>query len=173
MSKKGVGIGQVFIFIVAALTFALITIFGYKAITGFLDRGEDVQFYQFKTDWERSIRSIYTEFGAVRLEDFHVPFRYSRICFVDMSAPYDSAPCVRGDLDPLACDSWQENSGYEGSSENVFLNPPAPVKIKVSKIEMEQKFLCLNITSGTFRLHLEGKGSHTFLRKAANTEGAS
>jgi len=44
MNKKGLAIGQVFIFIVAAITFALIMIFGYKAISGFISSGEEVEF---------------------------------------------------------------------------------------------------------------------------------
>ena len=44
IDKKGIGVGQVFVFIVAALSFALILIFGYKAISGFLKSGEDVAF---------------------------------------------------------------------------------------------------------------------------------
>ena len=57
--KKGLGVGQVFIFIVAALTFALILMFGYRAIAGFLKSGEDVAFVQFKTGLESSVKKIY------------------------------------------------------------------------------------------------------------------
>mgnify|MGYP005629217997 FL=1 len=46
--KKGMGIGQVFAFIVAGLTFAFVLIFGYGAIADFLDKGETVEFLQFK-----------------------------------------------------------------------------------------------------------------------------
>jgi len=62
LGKKGIGVGQVFIFIVAALSFALILIFGYRAIAGFLNSGEEVAFVQFKTSLESSIKKIYTEF---------------------------------------------------------------------------------------------------------------
>ena len=48
INKKAMGVGQVFVFIIAALSFALIMIFGYKAIGDFLPQGEKVQFYQFK-----------------------------------------------------------------------------------------------------------------------------
>ena len=72
IGKKAMGVGQVFIFIVAAITFALIMIFGYKAISGFVSTGEDVAFVQFKTDLENSVRKIYTEYGAVRIESFSV-----------------------------------------------------------------------------------------------------
>ena len=54
--KKGLGAGQVFVYIVAALTFALIMIFGYKIINDLIHTGEDVQFLQFKTSLETSIK---------------------------------------------------------------------------------------------------------------------
>jgi len=53
LSKKALGVGQVFVFIIAALSFALIMIFGYKAIGDFLTPGEKAQFYQFKTKKKR------------------------------------------------------------------------------------------------------------------------
>ena len=86
---KGLAIGQVFIYVLVALTFSVIMIFGYKSITEFVQRGEEVQFYQFKTDLESSIQRIYTEYKSVRESTFYVPARYTRICFVDVSKDPD------------------------------------------------------------------------------------
>lgn len=175
VGKKGLGIGQVFIFIVAAITFALIMIFGYKAISGFLSSGEDVQFTQFKTDLENSVKGIYTEYGSVRIEKFNLPLKYEQICFVDMDADFDESLC---DIDGAACGVWEdaqevvpgkageEKTGYEIVDENVFLTPTAPVKIKVYKISTANEgkdYLCLPITKGTFSLVLEGRGDRTEL----------
>lgn len=166
--KKGIGVGQVFIFIIAALTFALILIFGYRAITGFLKSGEDVAFVQFKTGLESSVKKLYTEFGSVRVEQYTTPLDYSQICFVDMDAPYDQDLCI---FDQAACTVWQSaldsGNGYEGADENVFLTPPAPVKIKVYKISVEEQngknFLCIPIKQGTFSIVMEGRGDKTLL----------
>jgi hypothetical protein len=168
MNKKGIGVGQVFIFIIAALTFALILIFGYRAITGFLKSGEDVAFVQFKTGLESSVKKIYTEFGSVRVEQYTTPLDYSQICFVDMDAPYDSNLCA---FDQAACTVWESamdsGNGYDGADENVFLTPPAPVKIKVYKISVEEQngknFLCIPIKQGTFSIVMEGRGDKTML----------
>ena len=55
MNKKGLAINQVFVFMVAGLIFALIMIFGYQAISGFIDTSEDVLFTKFKTSiWDIS-----------------------------------------------------------------------------------------------------------------------
>src|SRR3989344_7543560 len=86
-STQGLAIGQVFIYVLVALTFSVIMIFGYKSITEFVQRGEDVQFYQFKTDLESSIQRIYTEYGSVRLEKYVAPTKYTQICFVDLDSP--------------------------------------------------------------------------------------
>ena len=170
LGKKGIGVGQVFIFIVAALSFALILIFGYRAIAGFLNSGEEVAFVQFKTSLESSIKKIYTEFGSVRVEKFYPPAKYLQVCFVDFDKPYDPELCK---VDQIACSVWQSASelgnSYEATDENVFLSPPAPVKIKIYKISIasaeEKDFLCLPIKQGVFSLIMEGKGDKTQLSK--------
>ncbi len=172
--KKGLGVGQVFIFIVAALTFALILMFGYRAIAGFLKSGEDVAFVQFKTGLESSVKKIYTEFGSVRVERYNTPSIYSQICFVDMDKPYDPDLC---DYDQVACSVWKGTAdagkGYEGVDENVFLTPPAPVKMKVYKISIEDKnkqnFLCIPIKQGAFNIVMEGRGDKTLLSQIPAT----
>jgi len=164
-SKQGMGVSQVFIFIIAALTFALIMIFEYKIISEFLQRGEQVEFVQFKNELEGSIKKIYTEYGSTRLKEFNSPAKYTQICFVDMSKEYDPRLCP---LDPVACTVWENTAaggGYDQVDENVFLTPPAPVKIKVYQIHLnlptDQNFLCLPIVNGRFSMVLEGKGDHT------------
>ena len=164
--KKGLGIGQVFIFIVVALTFALIMIFGYKAIIQFLQRAETIELVQFKTDIERSVERIYTQFGSVNIEKFKTPARYAQVCFVDMDAPYDAALCQE---DPIACSVWKDSQEYASVSKNVFLQPSHEgiPEIKVHKITIASQdgknYLCLPIVKGSFSLQLEGKGDHTEL----------
>ncbi|MDO8510848.1 MAG: hypothetical protein Q7S55_01655 [Nanoarchaeota archaeon] len=167
-NKKGVGVGQVFVFIIAALSFALILMFGYRAISGFLKSGEDVAFVQFKTGLESDIKKIYTEFGSVRVERYSTPVTYTQICFVDLDKPYDPELCQS---DQIACSVWEvaSTSGkwYDGVDENVFLTPPAPVKIKVYKVSMEEEngknFLCIPIKQGAFSIVMEGRGDKTLL----------
>ena len=168
-NKRGLGVGQVFVFIVAAITFAFIMIFGYRAITGFLQSGEEVAFVQFKTDLESSIKKLFTEFGSVRAETFNLPSKYSQICFVDMDKPADNHLC---EFYQVACTVWKNAKDYNSVDENVFLKPSAPVKIKVHKISInpgdnfgsdpgKKNFLCLPIRQGSFSVVLEGKGDRT------------
>jgi len=164
--KRAMGVGQVFVFIVAAITFSLILIFGYRAISSFLKSGEEVEFVQFKTDVEASIRKIYTEYDSVRIEKFRPPTKYKQICFIDLdvspSPEQLAALCTK---DGRACTVWEESQGYDLENQNVFLTPPEPVQMKVYKIKMENGFLCLDIINGNFELVLVGKGDHTALYK--------
>ncbi len=187
-SKKGMGIEQVFIFIIAAITFALVMIFGYRAINSFLQSGEGVEFVQFKNDLENSVKRIYTEYGARRVEQFRTPEKYKRICFVDLDAPYFEGKCERNQLSQSACLAWekaqqgytvslgndndgnpvtQEIKGYEASDENIFLEPllPGTPKIKVHRIKIKdgEESLCVNIVNGVFSIKMEGLGDGTEL----------
>ncbi|MBT4805178.1 hypothetical protein HON71_03325 [Candidatus Woesearchaeota archaeon] len=180
-NKKGMGVGQVFVFIVAALTFALIMIFGYQTISKIIISGEEVAFVQFKTDLEDSVKKIYTEFGAIRIEKFFPPEKFEHICFVNMNYDFSveekEALCKEN---PLACDVLDEAqlgveegrcfTGYDCVEKNIFFKPQSTVAIKVYQIsladsegEEEFGFLCKKIIQGTFSLGLEGKGDHTEL----------
>lgn len=166
IGKKAMGIQQVFVFIVSAIVLAMIIIFGYSAITDFLEKGEQVEFFQFKSSLESSISKIYSEYGAVRQQDYSLPMRYEQICFVDLDAEYDSALC---DFNAVACDVWEtaydSQMGYDGVDENVFLKPSAEVAIKVRKLEIDGGFLCLPIEGGSFSLRLEGRGSKALVEE--------
>lgn len=173
--KKGLGIAQAFIFIVVALTFAMIMIFGFKAVQDFLDKGEKVLFLQFKNDLENSVKEIYTNYGAVRFKDFRIPGKYEKICFVNM----DIKPTEK-DLEELfkedfyASEIWKEAwsrddvQGIDVVDENVFLSPKLDtIQMKIHKIkifgEKNEGFLCTKIEKGAFTLVLEGKGDSTEL----------
>ena len=176
MNRKAIGIGEVFVYIVSALTFALIMIFGYKAIGGFLDRGEQVEFYQFKTDLENSVKKIYTEYGSVRREEFRLPTKYTKICFVDVEFTLSAIDAEIQNLcgiNQVACDVWKsvqnipDADKFISVEQNVFLTPIAPVPIKVYKIRIKDGsgYLCPEINNGKFCLELEGLGGSTQISK--------
>lgn len=177
------GVGQVFVFIIAALSFALIMIFGYKMISSFITSGEKIEFAKFSSDLSTSIQKIYTEYGAVRVKDFRVPGSYNKICFVDMDRePAEGETDALCAQDALACSVWQDAqvkdekgkiAGYTAVDQNVFLTPTALTPIKVYKISVVEAidenndnpsnvgFICQEIKRGSFRLLLEGKGDKT------------
>ena len=171
-------IGMVFVYILVGITFALVLIFGYQAISGFLQSSEEVAFVQFKTDLENSIKRLSTEYGSVRIEVYTTPLGYEKVCFVDLG--YENIPGEIQDLceqDQYACAVWEDakeaqqaadgdfSAGYKDVAENVFLQPLGSVKIKVAPIRFadNQGFFCEPIFQGIFKLRLEGKGSYTQL----------
>ena len=164
------GIAQVFIFIVAGITFAVIMIFGYSTISDFLSTGEKVQFTQFKGNLENSVKTIYSQYGSVRVKKFSIPTKYSQICIVDLDYDFtDSEYNQLCKFSRAACDSWKtakEEGGYDKVNGNVFLKPISPdikvFKLKVVDENEESKgFICEKIVQGSFSLVLEGKGDHT------------
>ncbi len=134
MNKKALAISQVFMFLVMIITFAVIMLFGYKAIAGFLEQGQKVEFVQFKNDLESAVRRISLDYGSVRLEEFYLPPSYRKICFLDLDYKQTlqerllaenpslsettlqerAAAIIEDELDllcqedPLACSVWEE-----------------------------------------------------------------
>ena len=82
MNKKGLAINQVFVFMVAGLIFALIMIFGYQAISGFIDTSEDVLFTKFKTSIEADVQKIHTDFGSIRKKTYILPWQWRPVIFI-------------------------------------------------------------------------------------------
>tara|TARA_B100000315_G_C14376204_1_gene495273 strand:- start:160 stop:681 length:522 start_codon:yes stop_codon:yes gene_type:complete len=164
-NKKAMAIGQVFIFMVAAITFALILIFGTKAILEFMDKGERVEFTRFKTNLETNVKKIYTEYGSVRIKSFNLPSKYNQICFIDLSKKPPQNCLTK--IGVIACDAWktaaEQGGGWSKADRNVFLQPASEIPIKVYEISMDNNYLCLPIKQGRFQLRLEGKGDRTDL----------
>ncbi len=158
-------------------------IFGYKAIAGFLESGEEVEFVQFKNNLELAVKTIYTEYGSVRISEFNLPPRFQQICFVDMNYPFTKEEELElKSKDLTAYDTLKEAQkgrvdtdgnlikGYEAVDQNVFLKPQAAVPIKVylisiynEKEDKQEGFICPPLNKGSFSLVLEGKGDHTEL----------
>ncbi|MFC1801138.1 hypothetical protein ACFLZB_01645 [Nanoarchaeota archaeon] len=184
-NKKAQTIGQVFIYIMAIIIFAAILIFGYKAISEFIDRGESVGFITFKTDLEKSVKTIYSDYGSVTIYNvenpLRVPGKYEEICFVDLSKPLPSSGSFCANH-PIACDAWgtayqagisSGTDGWQEGEQNVFLRPLGEIAIKVYKITVDSNsnnvdddsdgYLCFNLTQGRLNMRIEGKGDHAFI----------
>jgi hypothetical protein len=168
MDKKGIGIGQVFIFIVTIITFSVIMLFGYNAVIKIIDSGDKVEFFQFKKELESSVKKIYTEFESVRIKEYSLPSKYTQICFIDLDhKPSQQELDSLCDLDIAACDLWETSTGYGSFDQNVFLYPADKntIDIKVFKIKMENGFLCEPIHEGKFNIVIEGRGDHTLISR--------
>lgn len=185
-NRRGMGVAQVFIFILAAVSFSLIMIFGYRAINGFLSSGNEVQLVQFRTDLDGSIKKIYTEYGSVREQRYKLPSGFEKICFVNLESKASPSEIDALKKENLAAGmaleessqaqreyewSYGEKDGYDSVDENVFLSPSQQglTQIKVYHISIgnvsnenaDYSYACVPVREGSFSLILEGKGDRT------------
>jgi hypothetical protein len=163
MRKRGQAtIGQIFIYILAIFIFAVILLYGYKAIVHFIDKGEQVSFIQFKTTLETNVRDLAIQYGDVIVfnekNQLKIPSKYQEVCFVPANAISQQMPV--GDKYIIMRAAVEE--GLHRDTENVFLIPPAPNPIYVGPIDVGlANYLCVNVTKGRIDIRLEGLGDRT------------
>ncbi len=178
--KKG-QVSHVFTYIMAIIIFAVILIFGYRAISEFVDKGERVAFVTFKTDLEGAVGEIASDYGSVVVYNaqhpLKMPGKYEKICFIDVDKP-PVANC-NGLLNPIICDAWKtafDAGGFNAAEANVFLEPIGILPIKVYRIKVDTNgnriedgndagYICFDNVGGRVNLRLEGKGDHTFISR--------
>ncbi len=172
--KRAQIIGQVFIYILAIVAFAVILSFGYVAVQKLLQKQCDVKSIKFKTDLESTFSEVFGSYGKVRNNlDFTLPCETTKVCFVDFDYAGPKEPC---EATPQACNYFTSGSysTYDETDQNVFLDPPSELKLKVSKIkfldekdkETEAGTYCVSAKSGKIRLRLEGKGTYVLVSEA-------
>lgn len=167
--KKAQIAGQIFIYIIAIVVVGLIVIYGYSAIKGFTQRGEEVEYITLRTGIENSVKAIVSDYGSIKRPNIDVPGKYEFVCFVDKTRSADdiqnTAICTRqAGLDdfyqPIAC------SGWKTGRDNVFLIPDGSESFDVGTIVIEntgadyggQPFLCLEVVNNRINLQLKGLG---------------
>ena len=163
-SKKAQIIGQVFIYILAIFIFAIIIFFGYKAINGFIDKGQETAFIQFKNTLEGEVSRISTEPGDIIVfnerNPLPVPGNYNAVCFVGKDADPNLVPGWIGQ-DSKEIISSAITEGIHITTENVFMIPSAQSPIYLGYIETSPSIFCINVTNGIINIRLEGLGYGT------------
>ena len=167
-SRKSQMIGQVFIFILAGFVFVLILGYGYRAITGFLERGEEVQLIDFRNELESAVGTIKRDYGSVQRVDVHVPPKTDKVFFLTARATDVSPNWEAGFKDkyPLFYNAW-----YAGN-ENVFLIPRQQTPFLITDMLVDTGFVCVPAVHGRVSLRIEGTGSKALVR-AWEPQGSS
>jgi len=165
--KRAQIVGQVFIYILAIVAFAAILGFGYIIIDILLQKQCDVKSIKFKTDLESTFTGIFGSYGKVRNNlDFTLPCETKKVCFVD----FDNSVkiCDSGLATPQACNYMDTYTDYDKTEQNVFLDPPSEIKLKVSPIKFDKDVstYCISAKSGRIKLRLEGKGTYVQVSEA-------
>jgi hypothetical protein len=170
--KKAQVAGQIFVYIIAIVVVGLIIAYGYSAIKGFTQRGEQVEYITLKTSIENSISGIVSDYGSVKRPPIDVPGKYRFVCFVDKSRAADAdstALCTSHAQDPSLADFYQPIacSGWKTGRNNVFLIPDGSDAFEVGEnmtidnagqAYAGQPFLCLGVVNNKIKLQLEGLG---------------
>jgi hypothetical protein len=164
-SKKAQIVGQIFVFILATVVFVLIVMYGYKAISSLMIKGEQASFIKFQNELTNSVSSIALDYGSVKCEDFAVPKKYTEFCFVDTREVFYSPPPAENDklMKLSALYPFIAGSIKSGSSQNAFLIPPSALAITLPNAHVADSvadgFFCVNATRNTISLRLEGGGT--------------
>ena len=160
MNKHAQLIGQVFIFILAGVVFVLILAYGYRAITSFMEKGEQVQLLDFRNSIDSTLSLIKRDYGSVQQVNLRVPTKTESVCFVN--SPPDLTAAQEGALReqyPLLESAWSTGS------ENVFMIPrqPTPILIKdvavVDEKDQPKGYCCIAVANGRVTLRVEGLGN--------------
>ncbi|HII71285.1 TPA: hypothetical protein HA265_00855 [Candidatus Woesearchaeota archaeon] len=152
--KKAQIAGQVFIYIIAIVVVGLIMVYGYSAIKGFTQKGEQVEYITLKTNMENAFKSIVSDYGSVKRPELDIPGKYRMVCLVDKDAKQvaDTTSLCRKEgaedpiYEPVVCSSWKIGN------DNVYLIPDGSESWDVGKIVFNnqnkpysgQPFICFD-----------------------------
>jgi len=151
--KKGQMIGQVFIFILAGLVFVLILGYGYRAITTFMERGQEVQLLDFRNELDSTVNMIKRDYGSVQRIDLRVPAKTEVVCFANAKDETTQDLARLKEQYPLLYTAWSTGS------ENVFLLPRSPTPLLIKDISLENGYCCITVAGGRVSLRMEGLGN--------------
>lgn len=154
--KKAQTIGQVLMFVLAGLVFVLILVYGYRATSGLLERGEQVELLDFKNRLESSVETIKRDYGSVQRVDLRVP-KADQLCFVTDPKHENENPVSHEQLQsqkPLVYNAWRTGT------ENVFLIPKqeTPIFIKDLVADCPGGYCCIDAKARKISLYVEGTG---------------
>lgn len=167
--------GQIFIYVIAVVVVGLIVAYGYSAIKGFGQRGEEVEYITLRTSIENSVKAITSDYGSIKRPDISIPGKYEMICFVDKSRAGDAGStdiCTSrsGSEDfyqPIAC------SGWKTGRDNAFMIPDGSESFDVGTITIRnegepyagQPFICFEVVNNKIKLQLTGLGDKVEVSK--------
>ncbi len=145
-------IGQVFVFILAALVFILIISYGYRSINYFLERQDETVLFDVKNDLEQSVENARHDFQSVRKLHLRLPSKYAGVCFLN----YNSCASPVLNLGNRNVFVDRARDACLSKSANVFIVPNVR-DFDIPALFVEGLYLCVP-NNGGVTLRLEGAG---------------
>ena len=153
---KGQMIGQVFIYLITLVLVSFLMFYGYRAISTFKEKTDQVSYIQFKNDMQNTIETLSLYFVSVKVKKFEVEENINIVCFV---RNFPGMPSISGTRYPVIEDSV--NSGLD---KNVFLiSDNVEESFFAGKISSAEDFFCVPSIEGKIELRMEGMGDHTVI----------
>jgi len=157
--------GQIFIYIMAAVLAIMIIAYGYKAITSFTDKTNQIAMASFKNRLESEIRTTAAKPRTITKLELVMPQKFKKFCIVDLdkrSDAEDTCLCKKelclnqDDFNPLICDAWKDPLFPEPNNA-FFIEPITPLNLPAVEIDYPG-YLCLEPSPSKIILKLVGKG---------------
>ena len=160
MKKRAQIAGQMFVYVLGFIIFALVLLYGYNAIKNLGDKAEQTSFIQFKTEITQTVKTLSTDYGTVRRKDFALSGRYIRVCFVDSERI--------GNGITLANYPLIEDSVTSGVDVNLFLVSGKGIedsfnagKLDINRDDLitDNHFTCVPVINGKLKVKSTGLGN--------------
>jgi hypothetical protein len=160
MKKRAQIAGQMFVYVLGFIIFALVLLYGYNAIKNLGDKAEQTSFIQFKTEITQTVKTLSTDYGTVRRKDFALSGRYIRVCFVDSERI--------GNGITLANYPLIEDSVTSGVDVNLFLVSGKGIedsfnagKLDINRDDLitDNHFTCVPVINGKLKVKFTGLGN--------------
>ena len=157
--KKGQGVSQNFVYIIAIVVVGVILIFGYKVISDVTKNTGKAGLVRFQSSLESSISSISNQYGTVKTKEFPIS-GYKKVCFMD-NYNFGYLP-VELDNYPLIKDTIEDGQ----PTLNVFmvdLNNQMEQGFNIGVTEVAGDFKCIDIKDNILKVVFEGKGNRVLI----------
>jgi hypothetical protein len=154
--------GHIFIYILTIVIVAFILIFGYRTITGFQDRAQQVFVIKFSSDLKSGIHSITRDYGSVIKKELNVGDKINSVCFIENYEKFDeSNPQSDSPINPIIRESIRSKTGI-----NVFLiGNEVKEGFSIGNISVKKDVLCIMPLGSKIELRLEGAGDHAIVSR--------
>jgi len=161
ISKKA-QVSQIIAYLLAIVIFAMVLVFGYKAVVNIRQQAEQANYLNFQKSLEADIKSIYFDYGSVKKESYSLS-GYKEICFADLEHGFiNSYP-------EKIISNIIKNSMESKIRKNVFLIGDKIDSFYIEKINLtnplSQNPECVPVNNGKLNIKLTGQGDSSLVEK--------
>jgi len=120
---------QIFMYVLGAIVFVMVLIYGYKSISEIKDKGQLVEILRARNDLDSKVKALRTEYQTVRYHTLLLPPTFTKVCFIDSVKAESLGSTALNAFNGIATESPAAAAVVDGSTstsrieQNVFLTP--------------------------------------------------